>query len=424
MTVRSPDSRLPGAYWRQFAASGISNLGDGVNFAAMPLLAVSLTDDVRLIAAVSFAGMIPWLLLSLPAGVYIDRWNRRTVMVVADSIRAAVFLAIAALVAVDVFSIWALLSLMCVVGCCEVFFDMSAQAHLPSLVAPEQLQRANGMLYSAEVILNSFVGLPVGAWLFVIASGVPFGINGASFALAAALVATITPHGASTAANPDPTGDPTPARPHFVAELRTGMTWLWGHRSLRTLAILLGVTNMSLMFGESIFVKFAFRYLGVGARGYGILLAAMSVGAIVGGLVGDRIAARLGVSASIIGAYAIFAVADVVRASFPNVVVVTGMSVAVALAGTVWNVITVSYRQRVIPADLFGRVNSAYRFIGTGSIALGALIGGQVAHLVGLRAPFFLGSLVTLVALAWGLPTLVDPSFAGGPAAEATTDVG
>lgn len=400
-------ARLPGAYWRQFIASSVSNLGDGIAMAAMPLLAVTLTDDVRLISAVAFAGMVPWLLLSLPAGVYVDRWNRRTVMVVADSVRALLYLAITVLVAVDLFSIWALLSLLVVVGCCEVFFDMSAQAFLPSIVAADQLRRANGLMYSAEVVLNSFVGLPVGAWLFVIAGAAPFGINGASFALAAALVASITVTG-TTPAGAAPANS---ARPGFVEELRVGMQWLWGHRPLRTLAILLGVTNMSLMFGEAIFVKFAFRYLGVGPRGYGLLLAAMSVGSIIGGLVGDRVAARLGTSLSIISAYVVFAVADAVRAAFPRIAVVTITSICVALAGTVWNVITVSYRQRIIPGDLFGRVNSAYRFIGTGSIALGALVGGQVAHYVGLRAPFFLGSIVTTIALLWGLPVLLGPSF-------------
>lgn len=375
--------------------------------AAMPLLAISLTQDPRLISAVTFAGMIPWLLLSLPAGVYIDRWNRKRVMVIANTGRAAVYLAIAALVAVDAFSIWTLLGFMAVVGCCEVFFDMTAQAFLPSIVEPAQLPRANGLLYTVEVIFNSFIGLPLGAWAFVVAAAVPFGVNGASFAGAAVLVASITIPGARSSASAP--ADPLPRSPDtpgFIESLSVGMRWLWRHRRLRTIAVLLGVTNMATTFSESIFVKFAFRYLGVGPRGFGLLLAAMSLGSIIGGLVGDRIARALGASASIILAYAVFALADSVRAAWPNVVIVAGMSMLFALAGTVWNIITVSYRQRVIPSELFGRVNSAYRFIGTGSVALGAVIGGQVAHYVGLRAPFYLGSAVTLVALGWGLPVL------------------
>ena len=373
----------------------------------MPLLALSLTQDTRLISAVSFSSMIPWLFLSLPAGVFIDRWDRRVVMIVADSLRAIMYTLVAVLVAVDSLSIWVLLVILFVIGCAEVFFDMSAQAFLPSIVTEDQLHRANGLLYAAEIVWGSFIGLPIGSWLFVVAAGVPFGINGASFALAAVLVASITVRRPTEQAETD-----TSPRSSFVTDLKEGLRWLGGHRNLRTLAVLLGVTNGAMMLGEAIFVKFAFRYLGVGPKGYGLLLAVTSGGAILGGLLGDRIAKKLGVSASIISAYVVFSVADAVRAAYPTILLFAVMSVLVALAGTVWNVVTVSYRQRIIPPDLFGRVNSAYRFIGTGSIGVGALIGGQVAHYAGLRAPYFLGSGVTLVALAWGLPTLRGPGFA------------
>lgn len=399
-------TRLPAAYWRQFAASTVSNLGDGANAAAMPLLAARLTDDVRLIASVSFVSMLPWLVLSLPAGVLIDRWRRTSVMIAAEWTRAVMYLSLAALVAVDLLRIWTLMAFLLVIGCAEVFYDMTAQAFLPAIVPAERLERANGLLYSAEIVCNGFIGLPLGAWLFVIAAAVPFGINGLSFALAAVLVAGIARR------MPDERTAPTDAAPRrFVAELSEGMRWLLAHRNLRTLAVLLGVTNAAMMFGESILVKFAFVELGLDERGFGILLALSSAGALAGGLLGHRIAGRLGITASLVSAYAVFAVADAVRAGWPGIAVFTLMSVAVSLAGTVWNVVTVSYRQRHIPTELFGRVNSAYRFIGTGSTALGAVVGGQVAHSFGLRAPFFLGSALTVVALVAGLPVLTDPSF-------------
>ncbi len=396
---------LPRRFWMQFSASAVSNLGDGMNAAALPLLAIMLTNDARLISAVTFSAMVPWLVLSLPAGVYIDRWNRSRVMVVANFTRAVVYAGIAFGIATNTLSIWGLFPLLIVIGACEVFFDMSSQAFLPSLVNADQLQRANGLLYAIEVVLNSFVGLPIGAWLFVIASGVPFGVNGASFALAALIVARLSRNLPITtsAANATPT--------RFKDDFAQGITWLWRHRQLRTIALLLGVTNGALTMSESIFVKFAFEYLGVGPRGYGLLLAFVSAGAMFGGLVGDRIANRLGATGAIIFSYAIFASTDFVRALFPNVAVVVAMSVTMALAGTVWNVVTVSYRQRIIPAHLFGRVNSAYRFIGTGSVALGALIGGQLAHHFGLRAPFFVGASVTAFALVLALPTLLRDDF-------------
>ena len=189
--MTTTDQRLPGNFWRQFAATGISNIGDGMVHAAAPLLTLSLTNDERLIAGVSFCSMIPWLVLSLPAGVYIDRFDRRKLMIVANIIRAALFGLIAFAAATGSLSIWIFMAILIGVGCCEVIFDMSAQAFLPQIVPDHLLEKANGRLSSLELITNTFIGLPLGAWAFVIAVGVPFGVDAASFALAAMLVASI-----------------------------------------------------------------------------------------------------------------------------------------------------------------------------------------------------------------------------------------
>ncbi|MFM9094047.1 MAG: MFS transporter [Acidimicrobiaceae bacterium] len=185
----------------------------------------------------------------------------------------------------------------------------------------------------------------------------------------------------------------------FVTDLKQGLAWLWRHELLRTLAIMLGIANMCGMFAQAVFVKFARDELGLGARGFGILLAAISVGSIVGGLIGQRISKKLGATAAIILSYIVFAVSDVIPGVFPRICSVALSGIVMAIAGTTWNVITVSMRQRLIPAELFGRVNSVYRFIGTGSTAFGALIGGQIAYSFGLRATYLASGIVLLVAL-------------------------
>lgn len=394
---------LPAAYWRQWSASAISNIGDGMNTAAMPLLAYSLTDDSRLLALVSFAVFVPWFLLALPVGVYVDRFDRRLLMVGANALRAALFAVIAITTATGTLGIGLLLVLLLVVGCCEVIFDSSAQAFLPAIVEPEQLPRANGILFATEVIGNGFVGLPFGAWLWVAAVGVPFGANAAALALAAILVFSIRP---TRRPIDDQTSDTEPGTcaiegvdSRFVDQLRTGLRWLFAHRLLRTLAILLGVTNMAHQMGMALLVKFAAEDLDVGPSGFGILLALMSIGSIIGGFAGDRIARHLGERQALLAAYLTFAVCMVGFGLAPHAAVLAVFAVIEGVAGTVWNVITVSMRQRVIPAALFGRVNSAYRWIGTGSIALGAVIGGQIAHSAGLRAPFLVGAAATALAL-------------------------
>lgn len=393
MTSARP--RLPGAYWRQWIASGVSNIGDGMNTAAMPLLAYSLTDDSRIIALVSFASFLPWFLLALPVGVYVDRFDRRRLMIAANVVRAGLFVMVAVTAASGTLSIEVLLALLLVVGCCEVVFDSSAQAFLPAIVEPEQLPRANGILFATEVIGNGFIGLPIGAWLWVAAVGIPFGVNAAALALAAMLVASIRVPSHIVPVDTTPQNG-------FLSQLKEGMAWLRRHRLLRTLALMLGLTNMAHTMGTALLVKFAAEELNVTGSGYGVLLACMSVGAIIGGLGGDRIGGRLGERRALLAAYGTFALCMLGFGLAPSAIVLALVAIVEGVAGTVWNVITVSMRQRVIPSELFGRVNSAYRWIGTGSIALGAIIGGQIAHVAGLRAPFYVGATITFVALAIG----------------------
>lgn len=390
--------RLPRVFYRHLAASGSSNFGDGMVMAAAPLLALTLTDDARLIAAVGFAMMLPWLLLSLQAGVLIDRYERRRILVVANTTRAVLFAVLALAVATGTATIWILLALVFLMAVCEVFFDMGAQAFLPSIVEERHLERANGRLFAVEVATGSFLGLPFGAWLFVVAAAAPFGMQAVALAAAAVLIAGIRPIASHV---------PGARSTAFRAELREGFTWLWRHRLLRTLALMLGMANMCHMFAQSVFAKFVRDELGLGPRGFGLLLAAGAIGAILGGLVGERVAKRLGPATAIVTSYAMFAALEVLPGAFPRVWVVVVASVAMAVFGTVWNVLTVSMRQRLIPAELFGRVNSVYRFLGTGTSAIGALIGGQIAYHLGLRATYFVSAATLGLMLVIGGPVLL-----------------
>ena len=369
--------------------------------AAAPLLTLALTNDERLIAGVSFCAAIPWLVLSLPAGVYIDRFDRRKLMIAANIIRAVLFGLIAFSAATGTLSIWTFMAILIGVGCCEVIFDMSAQAFLPQIVPDHLLEKANGRLSSLELITNTFIGLPLGAWAFVLAVGVPFGVNAASFALAALLVASIR---IPSAALPDTSN--VEQRNSFKADLTEGLQWLWANKLIRTLAIMLGITNMTTMFGDAIFVKYAAVELEVTGRAYGFLLALTSVGSILGGLLGDKIAKRLGIAQSIVYSYFVFGFVGIIYFFLPFVWAVAIAASFMGLAGTTWNVVTVSLRQRVIPTELFGRVNSVYRFIGTGSIGIGALVGGQIAYSTNLRMPFLVAAIVGLTALLIGGPVL------------------
>lgn len=392
--------RLPKSYWKLFSSSTMSNLGDGMVLAAGPLLALSLTDDSRLIAAVAFAAMLPWLILSLPAGVYLDRHDRQKIMYRANLVRGFIFALIAIGAAINSLNIYILIAASAVAGVCELFFDMSSQAILPAIVDEKSLELANSRLYISQIISNGFIGLPFGAWLFVVASGAPFAVNAVALMIAAVIIRSIKVELKSDMAKS--------VQESFVYELKQGLRWLWKHKLLRTLAIMLGIANMCHMFAAAVFVKFARDELGLEARGFGILLAAIAVGSILGGLIGESISKRLGPAVALISAYVIFGLSDLIPGLVPQIWVVAISGVVMSIAGTVWNVITVSMRQRLIPVELFGRVNSVYRFIGTGTTAIGALIGGQIAFNFGLRATYLASGAVLLTSLAIFTPVFLQ----------------
>ncbi|MFM7664882.1 MAG: MFS transporter, partial [Actinomycetota bacterium] len=334
------------------------------------------------------------------AGVFIDRHERRNIMAWSNIVRALLFAGLTLAILTDVINIWMLIAVVLALAICEVLFDMSAQAFLPSIVAADQLERANGRLYAAEVATNSFIGLPLGAWLFVAALAAPFGLQAAALVIAAALISSIR----VAPRTPKPAA---PTETSFIQEIRTGLVWLWQHPFLRLLALMLGAANMCHMFAHSIFAKYARDELGLGPRGFGFLLATSAIGSIAGGLLGSRIAKRLGQSAAIVLSYVMFAALEVIPWALPRVWAVVIAGVLMAVFGTVWNVLTVSLRQRLIPADLFGRVNSVYRFLGTGTSAIGAILGGQIAFHFGLRATYLASAMFLGVVLLFGAPRLL-----------------
>lgn len=389
MSAPSTDP-LPLAYWQQWTASLVSNLGDGVSFVAMPLLALTLTSDERLLSLVTLTTFVPWILLALPVGVFVDRLDRQHLMVAANLVRIGIFLAVAIGAEQDWLSMWSLVGLLTIVGSCEVVFDSSAQAFLPLLVEPSDLPRANGLLFAAEVVAGSLVGLSVGAILFDVSVGLPFSTNAVSFAVAAMLIIAIRPGHRPLSS----------AAPLLDTGLRAGLRWLAHHSLLRTLAAMFTITNLGLMFGQGVFVKYAVVELGLDATGFGLLLAVTAAGAATGGLIGSDVVARFGIRAGVVGPYLVFGVAHLVIGLAPAAWLVAAAGFVLGAAITVWNVVTVSIRQQVIPPDRFGRVNGVYRWLGAVASAVGVATGGFVAYGTDLRTPFLAGGALALVAAA------------------------
>ena len=387
-------SGLGPGYRKLWAASTISNLGDGVTLVAGPLLAASLTRDPALVAGLTFAQQLPWLLFSLPSGALVDRLDRRLLMGTVDAFRAGVI----GVLGLAVLGGWASLPLMYaaffLLGTAETLFANASLAILPSLVPRESLEKANGRLFAGELVTNQFAGGPIGGALFAVAAALPFLLDAGTFAASAALILALR-------------GRFRPTRPEgsaeigLVGEITEGIGWLARHRLLLVLAIMLGAGNFTFSATFSILVLFAQDVLGLGSVGYGFLLAAMGVGGFSGSLLAERIGGWLGTGR------ALFLIALIEGPTFAaiglsgNPFVVGSLLALDGLVAFAWNVLTFALRQVLIPDVLLGRVTSVYRLVGVGSGAIGALVGGLLARELSLAAPFWFSAvLMTVVALA------------------------
>ena len=390
--------RLSRDYWRLWWANAISSTGDGAFVAALPLLAVTITRDPRLVSVVTAATFLPWLLLSLPAGAVVDRYDRAALMWRAQAVQAAVVTIIAVLVVARQASIELLAAGGLLLGSAEVIFSNAAQAVLPALVPPELLAKANGSQQVSLTVGESFLGPPAGSLLFAAAAALPFGLDAVSFAGSAALLARL-PRAAEAPKNAK--------RPPIRAQIAEGLRWLTRHRLLRVVAVLLGIYNFANQMGQAVLVLLATQTLHVSTRGYGLLLAASAVGSVVGGLVNPILTRRIGMLPSLVLPALVTSAAFVGIGLAPGPVVVAALLACQGFAAAMWNVVTVSLRQRVVPGHLLGRVNSVYRMLGWGLMPLGALAGGFVAHAAGLRAPYIVAGLLCAVSALVALPLLL-----------------
>jgi predicted MFS family arabinose efflux permease len=280
-------------------------------------------------------------------------------------------------------------------GCAEVIFSNAAQSVLPALVPAELLPRANGSQQISLTVGESFLGPPAGSLLFAAAAALPFGLDAVSFAGSAALLARL------------PRTHESRQETRTRAQIAEGLRWLVRHRLLRVVAVLLGVYNFANQMGQAVLVLLATETLHVSSADYGLLLAASAVGSVVGGLVNPVLTRRLGLLASLIIGGAIDAVVFVGVGLAPDAIVAAVLLAGQGFSVTMWNIVTVTLRQRVVPSALLGRVNSVYRMLGWGLMPAGALAGGFVAHAAGLRAPYIVAGIICALALLASTPLLL-----------------
>ncbi|MEV4713915.1 MFS transporter [Micromonospora sp. NPDC049374] len=390
--------RLGRPFWTFWSAAALANLGDGIRVAAFPLLAAALTDDPLAVAAVAAAQFLPWLVSGLLAGALADRRGARTLLAAADTGRVVVLAALATTVALGWATIALVVAAAFLLGVGETIRDTAAQTAVPRLVTDAQLEKANGRLVAGEIVGNEFVGPPVGALLFVLGAAIPFAVNGATLALAVMLVLSL-PLTLAHRATPD-TSDAAPATDgHGVL---AGLRWLVRQPMLRTLVLVTAAVAAADTAWFAIFVLYARDALGLGAFGFGLLLATGAAGGLIGSFAADRLVARFQHRSVLTWSMAVTAGVPVLLAVVGHRAVAVVVVVTTSAAFAVLNVAALSVRQRLVPGGLLGRVIAASRLVTYSCTALGALAGGALAARAGIEAPFLFSGVVAVAAtVAW-----------------------
>ena len=418
MTIQSGGSSVPNmnrlsniarpASWTPFRrvwlATTISRLGDGVIVLTLPLLAKALTNTPSAVAGVAVAEALPWLVLGLLGGALVDRMDRRRVMLLADAFRMILM----GITAVAVVGGWLTLPMIYVaaflLGTGEAFFDSASQAILPDLVTDEALERANAQLSSSEILTFQLAGPPLGALLFLGAAFLPLAANAASFALAVALVASVSGSFRSTGVDPEP----DLATPRALTrEVGEGLRWLARHRVLRTIALIQGAMNLFFIAAISVFAIFALDVLHTGEVGYGLIFSVGGIGGLVGCATATRISALVGSGHAMVGAILLTGGSFVTVALARNAVATAALFALVFFSAALWTVLSSALRQRLVPAELAGRVTSAFRTISMGTIPLGAVLGGLLGEAFGTGSPFLVGG-IAMIAVAFPAGRVVN----------------
>jgi predicted MFS family arabinose efflux permease len=383
-----------GRGFRLLVGSGwISNLADGINLAAGPLLVASLTRDPRLVALAPLLQQLPWLLFGLYAGALADRLDRKALVVAVDVVRAGVITALATVILTGHVTIAIVLVAVFCFGLAETFSDTATGTLLPMLVSKADLGIGNARLMAGHITVNQLIGPPLGAFLFAAGIAWPFVMQAVCVLAAALLVSRIAL----------PTQVRELAGIRVSRDIADGVRWLMGHHAIRTLALVIFTFNITFGASYSVLVLYAQERLGMGEVGFGLLVTSSALGGLLSTSVYDKLERRfaLGTLMRVCLLLEVFAHLAFALADRPWM----GLAIMFVFGAYafVWGTVSQTVRQRAVPQEFQGRVSSVYLVAVFGGMVLGSALGGLLAGEWGLTAPFWFGFVGTglILALIW-----------------------
>lgn len=399
--------------------------GDGLRVIALPLLAVSVNPSAAAVAAVAVASTLPWLLVAIPAGAIVDRFDPAKVMAGAHLVRAVLTGVLVAMVLNDAVTIAAL----CVVGfaitSAETFADGSAQSLLVRIVPHAALERANARFVTVETLALDLAGPLAAGVLFLVAPWLPFVVSAGCFVAAAVTMVTVAAarpldrdaladavvlqEAAAVADGPtlgDPAGMVTlPALPR----IRDGLARLVSDPVLRILVVTVAVMVIANAATDAVLVLYGTDVLGMSEAFYPTLLVAYSLGTLAAAALVGRANSRVRGGAAMMVALFGISATMILLAAVPHVAAALIAFAVMGLAGGTWNVLSATRRQRRTPHSMIARVSSAFRVIAWGVIPIGAGLGGVVGEAWGVTSVFLLGGALIAVLGAFVVRSFLRP---------------
>jgi MFS family permease len=406
----------PGGLWRHrdflslWGAETISQFGSQVSFLALPLVAILVLDvSAFKVAALTSVEFLPFLLFTLPAGVWVDRLRRRPILVLGNVGRAVALLSVPIVYWAGGLTIWQLYVVGFATGVCTVFFDVAYQSYIPALVGRDDVVEANSKLEISRAAAN--IGGPgmAGGLVALLTAPVAVLVDAVSYALSALLLVRIRKQ------------EEAPSRAErrpLRAELGEGLRYVFRHPYQRTMVTMTALSNF---FGQvvfSILLVYAVRELGLSAATIGIALAIGNLGTLASALTAKRIGERLGVGRTILLASCLFGPGTLLIAFAPQEyalpLIVLSM-IVIGFGGILYNVTAISLIQAITPDRILGRANASRRFVVWGVVPLGGFTGGALASTIGLRETMVVGAVGGLLTI---VPILVSPLRSVGKMSE------
>lgn len=386
----------PRSLWRnrEFVAlwSGqvVSTLGAQTSGTAMPLLVLGTTGSPSDAGIVAASGTLPYLIAHLPAGALVDRWNRRTVLLVSELCAGLALLTVPAALWLGRVTVAHLAAVAFVQGLCFVFFGLAERAALPGIVPTSLLPTAIAH-NEARARGAALVGPPLGGALFGISRTLPFLADALSyFAACVGLLFIRT----------DPRNRPTTPTESLWRSTTAGLRWVWRHPLIRAALLLIALSNLVFHALVLILVVLA-RHHGATPTAIGTMLGIYSAGGLAGALAATRLHRHFTPRSVIIGANWIWAALLPLFAFTSDPLLIGAIGAATAFVGPLWNVVIISYGTVLVPNELLGRVNSAAMTLSWGVMPVASLGAGYLLTTVGpVGAVWALAALMLAAAIA------------------------